>query len=366
MATPLRVETAGSEIQVLIHRGDEPETAPTLGPSIGEYPCYDAPTYSSMTNDHERNMRFRAALEKLALGKIVLDIGTGADVLWARDALRCGASHAVAIEAMTEPFRQAAETLTRSGRSDDITLLHGVSTELALDLRAEVCVAEIIGSLASAEGAAAVLTDAKRRHLTPDAVVIPHRCVTLAAPASLRSLLGGRPVAFSEDKVTYLKAIFDWNQGPFDVRLRIENPTPSAILSDGQVVETLDFNGNLLLEQSTTVTLTIERPGIVDGILTWLKLWCLPDDPPLDALAVESNWASIYFPLFSSAIPVEAGDTLDLTFSSTVSDDGVHPDYNLQGLLRTARGGEYSATYSSRHHGSGFRNHPVYRTLFPL
>jgi protein arginine N-methyltransferase 1 len=365
MSTVLRLVVAGSSLQVLVRCSVEHEMAPALGPTIGEYPCYDASAYSSMTTDEERNTRFRAALDRLASGKVVLDIGTGADLLWARESLKYGARHAFAMESMGEPFQQALNTLEFFGLGEDITLLHGTSTALEIDSKADLCVAEIIGSLASAEGAAAVLTDAKRRHLTSNGIVIPHRCVTLAAPVSLRGVLGGGPIAFSTESIGYLTAIFAWNQAPFDVRLRIEHPTPSAILSAGQVVETLDFNGDLMLQQRTTVQLTIDRPGLVDGVLTWLNIWCLPDGSPLDALTVESNWASIYFPLFGSEIPVEAGDTLDLTFASTISDDGVHPDYHLKGVLHTARTGEHAATYTSMHHSEAFRGHPIYKQLFP-
>ncbi|SCL21708.1 protein arginine N-methyltransferase 1 [Micromonospora pallida] len=366
MTTSVDLMVAGSTVRVLVDSAPAPAPGvPTLGPSIGEYPCYDTVSYARMTDDEERNRRFRAALARLTAGRVVLDIGTGADLLWARESLRHGARQVVALEAMAESYRRAGTWLADPGAGERITLLHGNSTDLDITPKADVCVAEIIGSLAGAEGAAAVLTDARRRHLTPYATVVPHRCVTLAAPVAFRQLFAGGPVAFAADSLGYLKTIFDWHGAPFDVRLRVTHPSRDALLGEGQVVEVLDLNGHLPLEQRRSVRLTIDRPGVMDGVLTWLRLWCLPDGEPLDALRVASNWASIYFPLFDSEQPVEAGDMLDLTVTSTLSEDGVHPDYHLDAVLRTAIAGTRTASHSSPYRGGGFRHHPVHRHLFP-
>ena len=94
-------------------------------------------------------------------GPGVLDIGTGADLFWTRESLRCGASRVVAMEAMPESFHTASQVLTTLDDGDRVTLLHGVSTALSIEPRAELCVAEIIGSLPGAEGAAAVFSDCR-------------------------------------------------------------------------------------------------------------------------------------------------------------------------------------------------------------
>ncbi|WP_405098070.1 hypothetical protein [Micromonospora sp. NBC_01412] len=366
MTIPVDLVIAGSTVRVLVdpYRNTAPEV-PTLGPSAGEYPCYDAAAYAEMTDDQERNRRFRVALARLVAGRTVLDIGTGADLLWARESVRYGARQVFAMEAMQESFRRAGRWLAERDAAERISLLRGVSTELDISPRAQVCVAEIIGSLAGAEGAAAVLTDARRRHLTADAVVVPHRCVTLAAPVAFRRLFADAPAAFAADSLGYLKTIFEWHGAPFDVRLRISHPDRAALLGAGQVVEVLDLNGHLPLEQRRSVRLVIDRPGLVDGVLTWLRLWCLPDGEPLDALATACNWASVYFPLFDTEQPVEAGDLLDLTVTSTLCEDGIHPDYHLDAVLHTANAGTRSASHSSPYRGGGFRQHSVHRHLFP-
>ncbi|MEU9472162.1 class I SAM-dependent methyltransferase [Streptomyces avermitilis] len=184
----------------------EQEGRSALWPSVGEYPIYDPFLYTTMTTDDERNKRFRTALSHLAPGRRILDIGTGQDLLWAREGVQAGARHAVAIEVIEDAFRKAAANLSAFDPQDRITLLHGQSTNLQFAPRADVCVAEIIGSLAGAEGAAAVLTDARSRHLEPGGLVVPHRAETLAAAACLSDLLPEQPVAFAEASLPYLRS----------------------------------------------------------------------------------------------------------------------------------------------------------------
>ncbi|MET8561198.1 class I SAM-dependent methyltransferase [Streptomyces flaveolus] len=361
-----QIETHGRSLRVSVDPEPEQEGRPALWPSVGEYPIYDPFLYTTMTTDDERNQRFRAALSQLVPDRRVLDIGTGQDLLWAREGVQAGARHALAIEVIEDAFHKAAANISSLTPRDRITLLLGESTNLHFAPRADVCVAEIIGSLAGAEGAAAVLTDARNRHLEPGGLVVPHRAVTLAAAVRLSDLLPDQPVAFAEASLPYLRSIFDWHGKPFDVRLRVENPSADALLSEGAPVEVLNFNGDLRTEQRTTTRLAITRPGRVDGVLTWLNLWCLPDEAPLDALRMKTNWATIYLPLFENPLPVAPGDVLELTFAATLSDDGVHPDYQLSAALHTADGQQRHGSLESPHHGGAFRAHAIYRTLFPV
>lgn len=358
------LEGNGWRTGVLVDSDPSPATAPTLMPTHGEYPIYDAPLYEAMTADTERNWRFLEALDRYAKDRVVLDIGTGSFLFWARESLRFGARRVFAMEAMQESFRAASQALTGLHNGNRVTLLHGESTTLTIEPKAELCVAEIIGSLPGAEGAAAVLTDAKRRLLTSDAVIVPDLCVTHAAAVNFADLFAGRAPAFSGASLPQLQRLFDWNCGPFDVRLRLANPSREAIMSDNSTVERLEFNGDLLMEQQADVRLTIAQSGVVDGVLTWLVIQCLPDQEPLDALQGETNWASIYLPLFKASVPVEAGDVLNLTFRSVLGEDGVHPDYYLSGELCTAHG-VHRAHHISPYRNRNVRCHQIYQMLFP-
>ncbi|MEM1155831.1 MAG: 50S ribosomal protein L11 methyltransferase [Pseudomonadota bacterium] len=352
------------QIGVTVNTGAVAHGSPTLTPTLGEYPIYDATLYDVMVNDNERNWRFREALERFAKDRVVVDIGTGAALVWALEASRIGAKQVYAIEAMESSAHAASELLSKLDRTDRISLIHAESTSLDLKQRADVCVAEIIGSLAGAEGAAAVLSDAKKRLLTPDAVIIPHQCQTYAAAVNFADVLQVKTPAFAPIALPYLKHIFTWAGGPFDVRLRIANPNNKGILSDHGVVEQLDLNGDLQVNQLQEVELTMRRAGSVDGILTWLSLTCLPDQVPLDALQCESNWASIYFPLFNEAIAVDKGDVLQLKFRTVLSEDGTHPDYHVEAKLRTASG-LFTSRHLSLYKDERLGTNPIYRNLFP-
>ncbi|MEM8681271.1 MAG: class I SAM-dependent methyltransferase [Planctomycetota bacterium] len=355
----------GWRINVLVESEDGPARAPSLTPTLGEYPIYDAPCYEVMATDTERNWRFQEALDRHARDRVVIDIGTGAFLFWARQSLRYGARRAVAVEAMEPSYLAASELLRNLEEQNRISLMYGESTRLTIEPKADLCVAEIIGSLAGAEGAAAVLHDAKRRHLTADAIIVPDECRTRAAAVSFPELFADRQPVFSRTALVPLQRIFDWNGGPFDVRLRLANPAVGGILSDSAVVERLEFNGDLKVEQLTEVQLVVDRSGCIDGVLTWLELQCLPGQVPLDALQSDCNWASIYLPLFDQAVPVDAGDVLELSVRVTLSEhDGVHPDYQVAGQLHTAHG-VYCGTFVSPYRHDQIGGHPIYQTLFP-
>ncbi len=361
------VSSPTGPVAVLTDPTEPAPGVPVLGPSIGEYPVYDATLYEVMTTDTARNELFHQALAARCRGKRVLDVGTGADLNWALAAARCGARQVDAVEVVEASYHAAGQKLAAledRALAERIRLHLGVSTELTLPDRADLCVGEVIGSVAGAEGAAAVMADVRARLLAPGGVIVPHRAVTLAAGATLREVLGGRPAAFSASWLPYLSGIFAATGGPLDVRLRVRNPAADARVTDSAEVEVLDLNGELPTDQEHQVDLAITRRGALDGVLTWMRLECAPELPPLDALQTQTNWASVFFPLFDEEITVAPGDRLTVRFQTLLSDDGVHPDYQLTATL-TASGRQHTGRHVSRHHGPAFRATGAHRRLFP-
>jgi protein arginine N-methyltransferase 1 len=341
---------------------DAHDTQPELWPSFGEYPVYTDTVYQTMTDDTLRNKQYVAALQRLVHGRTVIDIGTGRDLNWAVASVHAGARHVDAIEIMPNTFARASEFLARSELSDAIDLHLGSSTDIRLPLPADVCVTETIGSVAGAEGAAATITDARARLIRGDGVVVPDSAVTMAAGASFDAVMGRSKPGFDKAAIPTLHSIFRWNGAPFDVRLRITRPDQTAIVTTGQPIELLDFNGDLLLEQERTVSMNIERPGTIDGILTWMHLQCAPDLPVLSTLVNVTNWGAVFFPLFDKPVPVDKGDTLVLTSRVTLSDDRVHPDYAFEATVRT-RAGTYAGQHVSFHHGVRTGTSAIHRSL---
>ena len=79
-----------------------PPDPPELWPSLGEYDVYDELLYYAMTHDERRNAAYREAIGRAVAGKVVLDLGTGADAVLARLCVDAGAQRVYAIEANDE------------------------------------------------------------------------------------------------------------------------------------------------------------------------------------------------------------------------------------------------------------------------
>lgn len=119
-------------------------------------------------------------------------------------AAELGAARVYAIEANPLVAENARKTIVKQGWEDVITVIDGFSTDITLPVKADIVVAEVVGSIASEEGAYSTILDAHRRlvkHPTDSNNWIPNRIQTWAAPASytLHSLF--RPPEFDWTKI---------------------------------------------------------------------------------------------------------------------------------------------------------------------
>jgi protein arginine N-methyltransferase 1 len=150
-----RIQVCGRALPVMTYT--LPKGAPfALVASEGEYPVYDDVLYEHLESDKIRTKLYEDAIARLAPGRTVLDIGTGRGALWALASARAGARKVYAIEVLPGPAAQARAAVAQAGYADVITVIEGLSTRAQLPERAHVCVSEIIGSVASSEGAIAV------------------------------------------------------------------------------------------------------------------------------------------------------------------------------------------------------------------
>jgi hypothetical protein len=94
-------------------------------PSMGEYPVYDDTAYNGFTAGDARNRWYGRAVRDAAPGRVVLDIGTGRDALWAVAAAEAGARHAYAVESDPAAAAQARQAVSRAGLTDRITVIEG-------------------------------------------------------------------------------------------------------------------------------------------------------------------------------------------------------------------------------------------------
>jgi protein arginine N-methyltransferase 1 len=332
-------------------------------PSVGEYPAYDDAVYDGFDGDDDRNRAYGRAVRAVASGKIVLDLGTGRDALWAVEAARAGARHVYAVEAQPAVAARARDAVARAGVADRVTVIDGDSSRVELPERASVCVSEVVGNIASAEGVVAVLADARRRLCTPDCVWIPFRCQTWAAAVDLTRM---GSYAFAPEGRPYLAKVFAAVGHPFDVRLCVGGPVAETVISSAAPVESLVFDNRRPLppDRSTaTVDLVVRAAAArLTGLLLWARVACASDQPEVDALTGTTRaWAPLYAPLSLDGVPVRAGDPVRVSFARTPSDDHVHPDCEASVRLATSE----PLVWSSPHHGRAFRATDLYRRLFP-
>jgi amino acid adenylation domain-containing protein/non-ribosomal peptide synthase protein (TIGR01720 family) len=321
-----------------------------LWPSVGEYPLYDEFLYFAMTSDQPRNRIYQAAIDRLVPGRTVVEIGTGSDAILARFCAEAGAMRVYAIETSAEACQSARRRIAQLGLADRVTVIHGDCRTIELPERVDVCVSEIIGTIASSEGAPALLNDARRRFLKDDGVMIPSRCVTRVAAVSLPPDVAWQGAGFSQISAGYLTRLFDAVGHRFDVRLCLKHLQETDLISDAAVFEELKFSDALPLESQVQVSLNILRSCLLTGVVLWIELETV-DGARIDTLRDQTSWLPVYFPLFDTAVPVAAGDTLRARCTSSLSDNGINPDYWMRGTLHRATGEPISFDHQSLHHG---------------
>jgi protein arginine N-methyltransferase 1 len=329
---------------------------------VGEYPIYDDSIYQVMLEDERRNVLFRGAIQAAAPGATVLEIGCGPDLLWTLAAIEAGASRAYAIEVIADSARRA-EQAARRHPSAGIRVIAGDATSIVLPERADLCIAEIVGCIGGSEGIVAVLADARDRHLTPSARVIPSSVRTLAGAICLLDMCGGE-VAMPAPFAPYVEAVLQQAGLPFDLRLYVGGVDAAALMSTTGVIEDLRFNEQSYV-QGGDLRLEITRRGRVDGLLAWIELAVAAGDAGLNSLTEDTNWLPVYVPFtLGEPIEVSVGDVLSLQVAVTNADDGIHPEYFFRGQL--TRAGAYAGvavSAESRYSGGAFRATVVHREL---
>lgn len=169
---------AMSAINMLMEEGALVPPDSVRGPTSG---WADPLEHARMLHDDRRTGDFLAAIARAVRpDDVVLDIGTGSGVL-AVAAARAGARRVYAVEA-TDIAEVAERVFAANGVQDRVTLIPGWSRQIELPERADLLVAEVIGSEPLEEEVLETTLDARRRLLKPGARLIPHTLTLLARP----------------------------------------------------------------------------------------------------------------------------------------------------------------------------------------
>ena len=359
-AVVLTRENKKGKTEIYAYYVDETSLNPVVWPSVGEYPLYDDYVYYAMTNDEVRNYSYKAAIARKAAGKVVVEIGTGKDVILAQLCVEAGARIVYAIEISENSFKKAQHTVKKLGLQDKIILIHGDATCVEIPEPADICLSEVIGTIGGSEGAAAILKNA-RRFLKNKGEMIPDKCITKIAAVQLPSSLHQSP-AFSRMSSQYVETLYRYSGHPFDFRICIDNfPISNVISSDG-IFENLDFSGRIETEGQSNVELVVSKDGRMDGFLLWLNLYTCPG-VLIDNLVNRHCWAPVFIPVMYPGVTVSTGDRIRMTCSWSLSQNGINPDYRLEGVLILKDGTEISIQYELPYFEIAFLKNPFYRQL---
>jgi type II protein arginine methyltransferase len=266
----------------------------------------------AMMGDKQRNDAYEAAIGRVAKGRRVLDIGTGAGLL-AMMAARAGAASVTTCEAVPLIAERAREIIALNGLADRITVVPRRSTELALGVgitqRAEVLISEVFSSGLLHEHVLSTIEHAHQHLLTRNSIIIP------AAASAMGYLIGG-PVI---ENMLFVGETNGFDLSPFNdfappnLAVMLDG-VPHDVLSDD--IELLRFDlmkTRMYPMGSRPLSITATRAGTCTGMLQWIKLEL--DDQnryenrPSAAAHSSVHWTQILY-RFPKLVRVEAGDTV--------------------------------------------------------
>lgn len=315
-------------------------------PSIGEYPVYDALSYSMMMEDTRKINAYENALRNAVQGKTVVEVGTGAMAPLALACVRAGAQHVYAIEIDEQAVERARSVVAEAGFAEHITVIQGDATQVVLPEQVDVCVSEIIGNIGGAEGAATILKNAKRFFKPSEGMMLPKFCSTQMAPAILPD-----DVHQSEeihDLIDeYVARIFRALGETFPLtRFVYYNFPEENLICMPQTFECDDFNGILQEAQRRSLAFQVPSKARMDGFVLWVNLQ-VDGDNVIDAFKGYLSWAPVF--LKTRPFNLEKNDQINALCERNPGANGVNPDYTIKASIM--RGGRqiHAFTIDSPH-----------------
>jgi Tfp pilus assembly protein PilF len=270
------------------------------------------PWHFPMMADAARNQAYDAALCRVALGRRVLDIGTGAGLL-AMMAARAGAVEVTTCEVVTAIAAVARKIIEHNGLSSHIVLhaKHSTQLQVGSDMaaRADILVTETFASGILSESVLPTIEHARRHLLTTNAQVIPCR-------AAARGYLVGGPAIeahlFAPRAASFDLANFDVF-APNKIGLHLDL-FPHHVLSDDFELLSFDLTQLNFPPERRVLTVTAISDGRCVGAAQWLRL-------DLDSETTYENrpnigagpngWMHVLY-RFRDPIDLKAGETVRL------------------------------------------------------
>lgn len=273
---------------------------------------WDALSYLIMTKDTIRMEAYRQAIQQYAKGKVVLEIGTGALTPLARMCVQAGAKKVYAIEGNHQAAEIARKGLQRDGLQDKIEIIEGFSTEIdALPEKADLLVHELIGVIASDEGMAPIVADAKQKFLKPNALIIPALSQVYITPVNCQNLDGLSRKLFQlwgnlVSRMVKRNHLYTKSSDQY----LVYNFPDSNLIDEPCEYENINFLQNFSLEERREIKFTINKKQLFNGFLLWNQITTAPDRV-INCLQ-GTHWPALLLSFSQEPVQLYQGDVLIL------------------------------------------------------
>jgi protein arginine N-methyltransferase 1 len=280
---------------------------------------YSIASYGSMVADTIRMRAYIEALEQaIKPNDVVLDLGAGTGI-FSIIACQLGARKVYAIDP-NDAILVAKNIAAANGCADRIEFIHDLSTKINLPEQVNVIISDLRGVLPLFGAHIPSLTDARKRFLAPDGILMPQQdrlWVTLVEAAEV-----------------YQEQYRIWTDNPYDIDMHAaldfsintwwkKSLSAEQLLLPPAMWGIVDYSVTENPNVAGTVQWIVERAGIAHGLQLWFDTTLIegigfsnaPDQP-------EAIYGRAFFPLRES-VSLEPGDTVQVTLRA----DFVQEDY---------------------------------------
>jgi len=270
--------------------------------------------YRDLLDDRIRIEMFRKAITELVdPSKVVAEIGSALGT-YSFFAVRAEAKRVYAIE-MSDIFQVGLELARRNRMEDKIQFFFARSTEVNLPEQVDLIIMEDYSPFLLYSGLETTIRDARQRFLKPGGNFIPNNF-------ELKLALVEYPTFFHQlhlwEKEQDILFDLDWSYTTDLIfnETHYADDRPKQLLTAEYSVKTIDLRSCDDFMVNFHQELTIERPGIVHGILGWWDCWFTPRQFFSNSPQLPNNtWGQMFFPL-RYPIPVQTSDKITLSLLS--------------------------------------------------
>ena len=282
-----------------------------------------------MARDSLRNQAYREVMKKKICGKTVVEIGPGEQLVLTLMAVEAGATKVYAIEVNEEAYERAKAIVNERGLEDKIELIHGLSDDIILPEKVDVCLSEIIGTIGNSEGATRHIKNAKR-FLKPSGKIIPQGITTWLSPVS-------KPIQtyqdnFLTDLITFYTDSVEEKLGekPKFTLYEYWNFPLSHLIDAGKIFEEYWFDEEMQDSFSTNLVFKAKQNMHFDGLLLWISFYIYAEHV-LGPFKNTTHWSSVYIPM--QQYRLKQADVITVNCRSAFISSEFKPDYSFEVLV---------------------------------